>query len=77
MTEYGFVLFHTTSMAMRADRTLRKAGLAARLVPTPRQLSSDCGIAIRFALPDEERILGALSEAGVEPAQVAHLETPG
>ncbi|NSW55229.1 MAG: DUF3343 domain-containing protein [Armatimonadetes bacterium] len=77
MTEYGFLLFHTTSMAMRADRTLRKAQLPARLVPTPRQLSSDCGIAIRFELSDEERILGALSESGVEAAQVAHLETPG
>ena len=73
MSEFAVALFHTTSAAMRADKTLRKAGLECRLVPTPRQLTSDCGIAVRFAVEDEGPVVAALEQAGVEVVQVAHL----
>ena len=48
MSEYGVVLFHTTSAAMRAEKVLKNAGIAVKLIPTPRELSSDCGISARF-----------------------------
>ncbi len=46
--KYGVVLFHTTSAAMRAEKTLANIGLNVKLIPTPREFSSDCGIALRF-----------------------------
>ncbi len=48
----GYILFHTSSAAFRAERLAPSSGLAApRLVPTPRELSSDCGVCLRFEAP--------------------------
>lgn len=41
-------MFHTTSAALAAERALLDAGVTVTLIPTPRQLSSDCGVAVRF-----------------------------
>jgi hypothetical protein len=46
--DYGVVLFHTTSSAMRAEKVLNKEGYSVKLIPTPRQFSNDCGIALQF-----------------------------
>ncbi len=66
MTRYGVVLFHTTSSAMRAEKLLMKGGYSIKLVPTPRQFSSDCGIALRFDWAEYERVKSALDAAGVK-----------
>lgn len=63
---YGVVLFHTTSSAMRAEKLLIKEGYSIKLIPTPRELSSDCGIALRFDWSECQRIKSALETAGVE-----------
>lgn len=62
----GVLLFHTTTSALRAEKILQKDGLTVKLIPTPRELSSDCGIALRFDWVDRERVAGALTQAGVE-----------
>jgi len=64
----GVVVFHTTSAAIKADKVLRQANLSTKLVPTPRHLSSDCGLAIRFSWTDLERIVGILQGNSVETA---------
>ena len=64
--KYGVVLFHTTTSALRAEKTAVRAGLQVKLVPTPRHLSSDCGIALRFAWDDRDTLTALLAEAGVE-----------
>lgn len=62
----GVVLFHTTTSALRAEKILQKDGLTVKLIPTPRELSSDCGIALRFDWDDRERVAAGLASAGVE-----------
>ena len=62
----GVVLFHTTSSALRAEKILQKAGLVVKLIPTPRELSSDCGIALRFGWPDRVQVEAGLAQAGLE-----------
>ena len=66
MTEYGVVLFYTTSSAMRAEKLLAKEGFAVKLIPTPRELSSDCGIALRFNWTQCQQIKPVLDTASVE-----------
>lgn len=66
MTEYGVVLFHTTSSAMRAEKLLTKEGYTVKLIPVPRQFSSDCGIALRFDWRQQEQVRSALDETQVE-----------
>ncbi len=67
MTRYGVILFHTTSSAMRTEKVLVKEGLSVKLVPTPREFSSDCGIALRFDWNQVEYVRALL--------EVAHIET--
>ncbi|MDF2628460.1 MAG: hypothetical protein K0R39_2291 [Symbiobacteriaceae bacterium] len=63
---FGIVLFHTSSAAMKAEKALGRAGLSVRLVPTPRQFSSDCGFALRFDWAEAGGVAALLAEAGVE-----------
>jgi hypothetical protein len=74
MSEYGVVLFHTTSSAMRAEKTLIQGGLAIKMIPTPRQFSSDCGIALRFDRQSTETVRILLDAARVEIAGIHRLE---
>lgn len=67
------VVFHTTSAAIKADKAVRQAGMEAKLVPTPRHLSSDCGLALRFARADRPKMEALLHAAGVEPAGIHDL----
>ncbi len=48
MSDYGIILFYTNSAAIKAEKTLKAAGLDVKLIPTPRELSSDCGVALKF-----------------------------
>lgn len=48
MNGAGVVLFHTNSAALRSEKLAQRAGFVVKLIPTPREFSSDCGIALRF-----------------------------
>ena len=73
MSEYGVVLFHTTSAALRAEKVLQRAGLTVKLIPTPREFSSDCGMALRFAWAQVEQARAALEAARVEISSVRQM----
>ena len=62
MDEYSVVLFRSSSHALRAEKVLRGAGISNKMIPTPRQLSSDCGMSLRFDRADEEQVARVLSE---------------
>jgi hypothetical protein len=65
VTEYSVVLFHSTTHAIRAEKVLVGAGLRIKMIPTPRQLSSDCGMALRFDRAEEARVAMVLAEKRV------------
>ena len=73
--QYGVILFHTTSSVIRAEKLLIKDGTAVKLIPTPRQFSTDCGIALRFDWNCRDRITHVLEEARVEIDAVHFLDT--
>lgn len=68
MAEYGIILFHTTSAAFAAEKALKKIGMNCRLVPTPREVSSDCGVALRVEWSLVSGAASALEAARVEIA---------
>jgi hypothetical protein len=65
VADFAVILVHSTSHAISAQRTLGRAGLDAKLVPTPRHLSSDCGMAVKIAAGDETAARQAMEGAGV------------
>jgi uncharacterized SAM-binding protein YcdF (DUF218 family) len=62
MAAYSVVLFHSTAHAIRAEKVLEQAGFKIKLIPTPRQLSSDCGIALRFKRQEGEQVATTLEQ---------------
>jgi hypothetical protein len=66
VSKFGVVLLPSTAAALRSEKVLEQAGLAIRLIPVPRELSSNCGIAVRFAWADREAVEAALSTARVD-----------
>lgn len=73
LNEYGVVLFNTTSSAMKAEKVLEEAGLERKLIPTPRQFSTDCGISLRFCWDDLNEVKSLLFSANVELNSVHQL----
>lgn len=74
MTDFAVILVHSTSHAIQAERVLKRAGLAVKLIPTPRHLSSDCGSAVRVTSSARERAEQALAEAGVSIDRIELLD---
>ena len=65
MAAYGVATFHATHSVIKAEKLLKDAGLqAVRLVPVPSQISSDCGVTVRFLRADIERACQILAELG-------------
>jgi hypothetical protein len=62
----GLITFFASHHAIRADKVLSEAGLAARLIPGPKDLSPNCGTAVRFEFGRREEALGVLAENRVE-----------
>ena len=74
MTQYGVVLFYTTSSVMRAEKLLVTRGYSIKLIPTPRQFSSDCGIALRFDWNYGKEIRSVLDKTGIEFNAIHYLD---
>jgi hypothetical protein len=48
--EHAIATFHSTHAVLKAEKLLVQAGVpGVRLVPVPSQISSDCGVTVRFA----------------------------
>jgi hypothetical protein len=67
---FGVILFHTNSSALRAEKILVKGGLTVKLIPTPREFSSDCGVALRFVWSDESQARAILNSAHAEISSI-------
>jgi hypothetical protein len=46
------IAFESIHQALRAEKTLLKAGLRFELVPTPREISASCGQSIALSAAD-------------------------
>lgn len=53
---YAVVLVYATSYAIRAEQILNRAGIQTKLIPVPRQLSSDCGVCVRVLYEEMDRV---------------------
>jgi hypothetical protein len=62
---YGVVLLPSTSQALRGEKVLLQAGVRVKLIPTPRQFSSECGLALRFDWAEREQVEATLAASRV------------
>jgi hypothetical protein len=61
----GVVSFFASEHAMRAERMLQRASIPARLVPGPREVSPNCGVAVAFVWEDERRVQQTLTDSRI------------
>jgi hypothetical protein len=63
-------IFNSIHRVMKAEKLLKERCLDMMLIPVPRSLASDCGLAIRYAEADHPPIFAVLAEAGLLPEQL-------
>lgn len=71
------LIFRGTHQVLSAEKHLKKAGVPMRLIPVPRRLSSDCGLAIRISAPDRNMAREVLSRSNILPKSVHILREKG
>ncbi len=62
----GLITFFGSYHALRSESVLAKAGFSVRLVPGPREISPNCGVALRFQYELREEVVSLLGEKKVQ-----------
>ena len=61
-------VFNSAHRVMKAESILKARGLAILLIPAPRQMMTDCGLALRYSSEIRDEVLQALAEEQLLPA---------
>ena len=69
-------IFHSIHRVMQAENLLKAQRADILLIPVPRQLTSDCGLAIRYPETERSRVEAALVAAGLTPAEIYRRQGP-
>ena len=72
--ENDFVaIFHSIHRVLKAEKLLKHERVDFLLIPVPRQLTSDCGLALRFAPETKATLLEVLAGEALVPAELYQL----
>lgn len=63
-------VFNSAHRVMKAEGILKSRGIAILLIPAPRQLMTDCGLALRFSPEIRDEVLRILEQEQLQPAFV-------
>lgn len=66
-------VFNSTHRVLKAEGMLKSQGLSILLIPAPRAVQADCGLAIRFDEGLREKVMQLLSEQLLLPAFLCQL----
>lgn len=67
-------VFNSTHRVLKAEGLLKAAGLPILLIPAPRTVQADCGLAIRFNPEEQNAVLALLTREDLLPAFLCRLE---
>jgi hypothetical protein len=68
----GVITFFGSHHALRAESVMKKAGFPVRLIPGPREISPNCGVALRFSYDRREEAVSLLETRSVQFEAVHH-----
>ncbi len=68
------VTFNATHYALKAEKVTKKEGLAVKLIPVPRQFSSNCGLALNFDCADKDKIVDIFEKTHIKVHGIHDLE---
>jgi hypothetical protein len=69
------ITFATVHYVMKSEKALKQKGLSVRLIPTPRKISSDCGMALEVDKQTLElsELKEIISEADIPEPEGIHI----
>ncbi|MDR1765458.1 MAG: DUF3343 domain-containing protein [Lachnospiraceae bacterium] len=67
------ISFDTTASAMAVERYCKAKGLPGRLIPIPREITAECGLAWRVPGESGAEVLAGLDAGGLEHGAVYEL----
>jgi hypothetical protein len=72
MIQEGHLLavFNSAHKVMKAEDVLKGVGLLVLLIPAPRALSTDCGLALRYTDIESDDVMRILGDNSLLPAFV-------
>ncbi|OGP62799.1 MAG: hypothetical protein A2170_16585 [Deltaproteobacteria bacterium RBG_13_53_10] len=59
------LIFGSVHVVMRSEKILKEKGVSVDLIPVPREVSSDCGVAVEIPVDRREEALSLLEEKGI------------
>ena len=63
-------IFHSIHRVLKAEKLLKQDKIDFLLIPVPRQLTSDCGLALRFSPEVKDDLLRVLAGAELSPVEM-------
>jgi len=63
-------VFNSAHRVMKAENILKSREIPILLIPAPRQLMTDCGLALRISPEHKETVMRILEEEQLRPAFV-------
>ncbi len=72
----GILVFENTSDVIQAEKVLKKAGWAVRVMGPPPEIRTGCDLVIEFPLIEELNILRELDAGGIAVIQVVPVTAP-
>ena len=72
MTAAGWcvLLFDSVSQVLLAEKVLKQAALGHKVIPVPRQISSDCGVCVRIRQADESKAEETIRQSNIDIAGI-------
>jgi hypothetical protein len=72
--DYSIILFQSVNHTLWAQKLLKKEGCRSKMIPIPRNISSDCGVCIR--IPSEAvAVARATLHSIKDPWRIVQLNT--
>ncbi|MGQ9689287.1 MAG: DUF3343 domain-containing protein [Desulfobaccales bacterium] len=72
----GILVFSNTSEVIRAEKALKEAGWAIRVMGPPPEIQSGCDLVIEFPIIEEINVLKVLEQAQLRPLEVVPVSGP-
>ena len=63
-------IFNSIHRVLKAEKILKARRLVILLIPVPRALSSDCGLAIRYSAGERQLVEESLAAEGLLPEEI-------
>lgn len=67
------ILFYSTNYAIWASEVLKTKNIENKMIPVPRELSSDCGYCVKIKNGDNTKVEKILKDNNIEYDRIAHI----